>query len=266
MNTSAPARFARLARLASVAGGLLALAACTVTTTPGSVPDGFTAACDASGLRLAKGFRPAKEVDFVGFRVESTQPRLAQAGDPAPGAAPCQAPCGGDAGGGGDAGVPNVAAWSASFTADVRGTPCSGATDKPACDAKVAALRLLSNVCDGLAVVPKDVAAGAAAPRPPGYCSLTYLVYTRGDEVGTVTGAETLAFLGTIDAPEEAFYLAQLGGEYFSCGSTPEAAYSAVADGYDLVASGGLRAPGCVRRVVHVSKAGAVQLVKQDSC
>jgi hypothetical protein len=89
--TPALARFARFA--ACCAGGLLALTACSLTTT--TVPDGFTSACEGSELLLAKGFRPAQEVDFVGFRVETTMPRPAQASDPAgPSGAPCASPCG----------------------------------------------------------------------------------------------------------------------------------------------------------------------------
>lgn len=268
------AQSASFARAVCLAGILTAAAACTVATTPPTppVPDGFTAACEGPELLLAKGLRPATPVDFVGFRVESTFPRPAQA--------PCPAPCsdaggsdaggsdagGSDAGGGSAEAGATVAAWSASFTSDVRGTPCSGATDRPACEKKVAALRLLSSFCDGLAVVPKVRAPGEAAPTVPGNCGIRYLVYTRGDEVGAVYSVEeTRAFLGVVDAPQEAFYLARLSGELFSCSSAPPASYATVTEGYDLVA--GTSASGaCVQRIVRVTKDGAVKLVKQEGC
>jgi len=267
------AQSASFARAVCLAGILTAAAACTVATTPPTppVPDGFTAACEGPELLLAKGLRPATPVDFVGFRVESTFPRPAQA--------PCPAPCsdaggsdaggsdagGSDAGGGSAEAGATVAAWSASFTSDVRGTPCSGATDKPACEKKVAALRVLDQ-CDGLAIVPKDIAAGAAAPRQTGACGAGYLMYTRGDEVGTVqTADEARAFLGIIDSPQDAFLVARLGGEYFACGN-PAAAYATVSDGFELVATSGARAAACTRRIVRVTRDGAVQLVRQDGC
>ncbi len=60
------------------------------------------------------------------------------------------------------------------------GTPCATAKDGAKCKAALAD------------AIPKGTTGGE------------YLVYTRGDDVGTVRGKEIVAFLGTIDGPEEA--------------------------------------------------------------
>ncbi len=244
----------RLVRAAVLVAAGMSFASVACSGSVG-VPDGFTSACEGIEIRYTKGFRPAKPVDFVGFRVESTEPRFVPtAGAPSQGdpAAP-QVPTTGS--------VSLVAAWSASFTSDVNGVPCSGATDQKACLAKIEAIRVLAG-CDGLSVVTKIRAPDEGAPmKPQGTCSATYLVYTRGDDVGVVQNAgEARTLFGVVDSAKEALYLAKLSGENLSCTTSVQASYAAVEGGYEIVGSFGT----CGRRIVQVSKDGAVELVRQD--
>ena len=118
----------------------------------------------------------------------------------------------------------------------------------------------LGTTCDGLLIVPK--AAPYRAPEKlQGECATTYLVYTRGDEVGTVsTAAEAKALFGEIDSPQEAMFVAQFGGEVFSCNEPSPAAFTAVEDGFELLAGS-----KCERRFVRVSRAGVVTLVRTET-
>lgn len=226
---------------------LVALVGCTTM----GIPDGMTGACESGTLLLTKGYRPAQPVDFLAYRTESTEPRAATA---------AAFPREGDSGAPSPTPIKFEAAWTASYTADVVGTACSRATDKPACEKKLAAIRLLGTTCDGLPIVPKAAPAGAPQ-KLQGVCAMTYLVYTRGDEVGTVTTtAEAKAFFGEIDSPQEAMFVAQLGGEIFSCDEPSPAAFTAVEDGFELLA--GSR---CERRFVRVSRAGVVTLVRTET-
>ena len=236
---NAPLRLAwiRCASLLST----LATAACLGACGSSGIPDGFTSGCEgaAKTLKLTKGFRLAQEVDYLGFRTESTTPEVLN--EPTV------------------SGERRVARWSATSGDDQRGVPCSGATDKAACSAKIASLRLLGDSCEGVRIVTKD-AVSEAPQREPGQCSLTYLVYTRGDEVGVVRSADQARKLfGTIDSASEALYLATLACETVTCGDVRGiSSYAAVADGFDL-------ASGCYR-VVHVSSDGTIQVVKDNGC
>ncbi|HRH01212.1 MAG TPA: hypothetical protein PLR99_33475 [Polyangiaceae bacterium] len=259
--------------LPALAANLLVATSVACSLSTATIPDGFTAACEGSALRLAPGLRPGAEVDFVGFRVESTALGAASAGAPAEGPCPAGAPCAPrdpatPSVPSGPSGTAQVAQWSARFTDDVRGVPCARAADRALCEKRVAELRLMASQCDGFAVVPKFAAPDTATPsRPQGSCTQTYLVYTRGDEVGTVSTAEAArAFLGAIDTPEEALFLAGFEGESFACGGPAPAAYSAVADGFELVASATAPDRSCQRRFVSVSKAGVVRFLRLEPC
>lgn len=239
--------------------------AASVACTSATIPDGFTSACEAGAtttLRFAAGLRPEREVDFVGVRVESTVPRGGGSPLPSPGM-----PCPPDAGGCDPTPRPpqELAEWSADFTGDQRGVLCGGASDRAACEKLVRELRRMANVCDGLSVVAK--AAAPPSEKPRGTCSLTYLVYTRGDEVGTITSApEARAFFGVIDSPQEAMYLASLEGERFTCDAATPAAYAEIADGYEVATSPGEPSSTCERRILQVSKAGVVRFVRKEGC
>lgn len=222
--------------------------------TPDPDDDLVSLCADGAGPSFARGFQPAVPVDFVGVRTENTSPRPVGSGttaDPAPSPPPPLEDAGADGGR-----VGTEAAWTATLGEDRRGTPCAGATDAARCSEDLGALRLLGDTCQGLAIVPKDVAFGAAespsAPQPTGTCSASYFVYTRGNTIGTFrTRAEALAFFGAVDTPEEAAYLLLLGGESISCSSS----YRVTADGFDI------RTGGSSSRTVHVASDGSTKVL-----
>jgi hypothetical protein len=134
------------------------------------------------------------------------------------------------------------------------GTPCATATDVPTCQANLAAV---SN------------AGGWTPARGPGLSpTITdLLVYTRGDEVGTITSYDALkAFLVPVDDVHDAALLVSQNPDVhheISCG--PDSG-GAVAGGFDVVArTGDTCGPGTHldEELVFVSTAGDVT-VKQD--
>lgn len=228
----------------AVAFGALALVALSAACrSPSGLPEGYTSLCPGGVLTVARGFRPAVPVDFVGLRVESTFGRAATASDSAPGAT-------------------TVAEWSARFI-DKQGTLCGTAKDKAKCEAAVAAVRELGTTCQGLAIVPQ-FAAPEAPSVPQGTCETQYLLYTRGDEVGLVRDTrEALAFFGPIDSGEEAAYVARAGGEVVMCGGAGGGAgYASVAGGYN-VATGEVDCEGESRgRIVQIVTNGTASVVE----
>ena len=214
------------------------------------IPEGMTDACGGGNqLQLTSDLRPVQPVDFVGIRVESTEPRTRTPSSGFPSSDPAAPP---------SSGPTSEAAFSASFTEDVRGVPCSGAKDPATCRAKIGALRVLGTTCQGLTIVPKAAPQQSTQPEEPGRCDVRYLVYTRGDEVGlVVTPVDARAFFGDIDTPQEAIYVAAAGGERFFCGT---AAYAQVSDGFEVQANGA----GTSRRIVRVSQKGVVTYVRTD--
>ena len=218
--------------------GALALVALSAACSGGGLPDGYTSVCPGGVLTLARGFRPAVPVDFVGLRVESTSPRA------------------------GATSAERVAAWSARFV-DSQGTLCGTAKDKAKCEAAVAAVRELGTTCQGLAIVPQ-FAEPEAPSVPQGTCEAQYLLYTRGDEVGLVRDTrEALAFFGPIDSGEEAAYVARAGGEVVMCGGAGGGAgYASVAGGYN-VATGEVDCEGESRgRIVQIATNGTASVVE----
>jgi hypothetical protein len=247
------------------AAAALFVATAAACAAPSPVPDGFTSACEpVVGLRLAAGLRPAEEVDFVGFRTESTELVDAPAADgPCPAGAACPprptAP----------SPTSRIAQWSARFSDDARGVPCAGASNRAACEKRIADIRLMQAQCDGFNVVPK-VAPARDVTRPTGNCTLSYLVYTRGDEVGTVVTSEAArTFLGEINSPQEALFLAKLSGEALSCDAASPASYAPASDGYELSSSAGSQGGttgACQRRILQVTKDGLVRFLRQEDC
>jgi len=114
------------------------------------------------------------------------------------------------------------------------GAACAKATDKAACDKKLAALRVLP--LDKPTCVQKFPETGMARG---GGCAVQYLVYTRGDEVGAVVGKdETKSFLGTIDTPEEALWVLGSTGHWeIACGGkgSPPSTIKKTNDGFEVV-------------------------------
>lgn len=217
----------------------------TTPNEPGEqpIPKGMSPACTGSSLQFCAGFKPASAVDFVGLRTESTEPRPVRDDGGAPGS-----------------GV--EAAWTATLGEDRVGTPCASASDRAACEDRLAKLRVLGDSCQGVPIVPLDVASGAAAPQQSGSCRTTYLVITRGDTVEAITDAAlALAFFGEIDSPQEALYLAYLSGESLQCGGSAPPLY-VEKDGYDILTSTSLRCgKSTTRKMLHVSRSGQISTV-----
>lgn len=90
-------------------------------------------------------------------------------------------------------------------TSNNSGTPCASATNKQACRTTLDRLRLLPTgraACE--AKYPNVSHPGGTHPG----CRVTYLVYTRGDDVGTaILDDEIRAFIGRIDNVAEAEWL-----------------------------------------------------------
>ncbi len=233
----------RRALVVALGATVCVLAACY---NDNDIPSGMTPACaskDDDAPLFTNDLRPAVPVDFVGVRTETTAPRAANGAPSFPAADGGPGPATPATG--------TVAAWSAKFGSDVRGTPCSGAKDRPACEKKLATLRVLGDDCLGVPIVPLAAPSQPATQR--GVCNASYLVYTRGDEVGTVrSGVDARAFFGEIDTPMEALYLVSQQGEQVQC-AAPPAAYVATQDGYELVTGS-----QCKRRYVSVSRSGVV--------
>ena len=111
---------------------------------------------------------------------------------------------------------------------------CSAARDKAACEKKVAELRVLP--ADKATCVQKFPETGMVRG---GGCQVQYLVYTRGDEVGTVVGKDaTKGFLGTIDTPEEALWVLSSSNQWeIACGGkgAPASTIKKTSEGFELV-------------------------------
>jgi hypothetical protein len=126
-------------------------------------------------------------------------------------------------------------AWTASDGEQV-GTMCAKATNPTACRDKISGYRMLPTSRDAC------VAQYPAGSYSPTECGASYLLYTRGDEIGVArTKDETKALVGTFDTIEEAMWVAQGAGLQASCNSggfgtmLPDSEYRQTADGgWDL--------------------------------
>jgi hypothetical protein len=224
-----------------LAGGVLLVAAsaCTVQVVDPPIPAGMTAACMKGTVLYAAGIKPASNASFVGLRTERTTPKTDGSG---------------------------TTVRSAKFSADVSGTICGDAIVPESCTVNFDALSVLGTDCQGQKIVLKTLVpaeaapADIAAPQPAGVCEANYLAYTRGDEVAAVNSVEAAnAFFGSIDTPQEAMYLAKLGGESISCGGSAPAAYREVAGGYEVQTSNLDRCGRTItRRIVFVSTNGTI--------
>lgn len=94
----------------------------------------------------------------------------------------------------------------------------------------------------------------------------SYVFFTRGDEVGTVEdAAAAVKLVGTVDSPEDAFFVARFAGFAATCDGEASAAYRATDDGFELVAeSGGCNSP-VSRVVVRVRRDGTVEEVSRKT-
>lgn len=129
---------------------------------------------------------------------------------------------------------------------------------------------LFTSACGGKSSSADDPASDGAA------CKKSYgrlesdapwsplVFFTRGDKVGIVRshgGAMTL--LGTIDSPEEAFYVAQLGGFRFTCTGDNAAGYRAVDGGFEIVTQAGGCGKPIERIVVRVYADGTLEEISR---
>jgi hypothetical protein len=100
------------------------------------------------------------------------------------------------------------------------GTPCATASPKESCLSIVTSIEARTDVqCS------------------PGGCP-TFVVATRGNEVITIrTAAELLNFLGTIETPQQASFLAQMSGYGIACDNAKFGAIAAVPGGFQIQTS-----------------------------
>lgn len=122
--------------------------------------------------------------------------------------------------------------WTAT-EGDSAGAVCSKATDKAACLAKVHGFRILPPTREA-----------CRAQYPGGYygkeCAATYILYTRGDEIGVARNNDEIkALLGTFDTLSEAMWVATNKGYQQQCSNypqgLPESQFRTTQDGgYDL--------------------------------
>lgn len=145
-------------------------------------------------------------------------------------------------------------AWQGSDGERV-GALCSTATNAAACLSKV----------QGFRVLPPTREACKAQHPATSYanvdCSVNYILYTRGDEIGVARNvAEMKALAGTFDTLEEALWVTANKGLERSCGSTQikDSQYRTTADGgWDFVLIDRQNCgPTTFEVTVHVDAAG----------
>jgi hypothetical protein len=109
--------------------------------------------------------------------------------------------------------------YSAPRTVATHGQPCAGATDRPACQAALAAITLEGAAWNEGWYTDGDNAIGRGAGGP---YAKQLGIYTRGDTVGVLrTTAEMRAFLGSVESLEEARLLLVTMNQPLVCTTTP---------------------------------------------
>ena len=124
--------------------------------------------------------------------------------------------------------------WSATNGEQV-GTLCAKSSNPGACRDKVSGFRMLPTSRDAC------VSQYPSSAYVPTECGASYILYTRGDEIGVArTKEEIKALAGTFDTLEEAMWVAQGANLQATCGSsyggsTPDSGWRQTADGgWDL--------------------------------
>ena len=212
----------------------------------------FTTLCNGPGhgpntRTFLAGLHATPELDGAVMRSESAFPRTSSPGQP-----------------GGVTGDPNAVAdeWTAT-NGDAVGAMCAKASNPSACLAKVQGYRML----------PPDRDACAAAYPSAGYlpatCAASYILYTRGDEIGVArTNEEIKALMGATDTLEEALWAANNAGYGESCsygGKSPDSQYRTTQDGgWDLVLVNTTCGEELYKLTVHVDYAGKVTVVTKE--
>ncbi|HSO41203.1 MAG TPA: ferritin-like domain-containing protein, partial [Labilithrix sp.] len=145
------------------------------------------------------------------------------------------------------------------------GTMCARAADKTACLAKVQGFRLLPPTREACAAkYPADVYTGVD-------CSTSYILYTRGTEIGVArTNDEIKALISTFDTLGEALWAASVAGYSRSCSggydSLPDSEYRQTPDGgWDLSLIAGQCNEDLFKVLVHVDYAGNVTIISKEA-
>ena len=209
-------------------------------------PAGFTSFCGANGptnqRTFLQGLKTSPAIDGAVMRSESAFTRLTTGG-----AGGTSNPPMGELGD----------AWTGSNGEQV-GTLCAKATNPSACRDKTSGFRILPTSRDAC------VAQYPSNGYSPTECGASYILYTRGDEIGVArTKEETKALIGTFDTLEEAMWVAQganlqvtCGGSSFG-GSTPDSGWRQTADGgWDLSLTEQNCGMESYQVVVHIDYAG----------
>jgi hypothetical protein len=210
-------------------------------------PVGFTSFCSADGSgtqrTFLQGLKTSPPIDGAVTRTEMAFTRT-NTGAPGGGMNPPMDELGD--------------AWTGTNDEHV-GTLCATATNPSACLSKTSGFRIL----------PASRDACVAQYGSYGYsqtaCGTSYILYTRGDQIGVArTVEETKALIGTFDTVEEAMWVAQAknlqvtcGGTGFAGGTTPTSGWRRTADGgWDLSLTEQSCGLESYQVVVHIDYAG----------
>jgi hypothetical protein len=200
---------------------------------------------------LLQGLRASPELDGAVSRNESA---FARAGGNNPGVVTPPSEELGDA-------------WTGTNGEQV-GTLCAKATDADACRAKVAGFRILPTTREAC------IAQYPGSSYSPNLCGASYILYTRGDEIGVArTNDEIKALIGTFDTLGEAMWVATNAGLQTSCSTgtgadaLPRSEYRTTQDGgWDLSL---LDAKNCgdatYKVLVHIDYAGNLTEVSREN-
>lgn len=211
---------------------------------------GYTSMCDdIPGKSFLQGLRASPELDGAVSRSESAFVRQSQ-DNPGGNITPAIDEQGD--------------AWQATEHERV-GTLCASATDQAACLDKVKGYRVLPSTREAcLAQFP-------GGGYSSNVCNASYILYTRGDEIGVARNTDEIrALAGTFDTLEEAMWVATNAGYERTCGPRIE---GAVESRYRRTDDGGweltlLEAPNCGKEqytvVVHVDYAGNLTVVSKE--
>ena len=156
-------------------------------------------------------------------------------------------------------------------TGESVGNLCSKASDRAACLAKVQNYRMLPPTREACLALYN-----AIGGYEPFDCAASYIIYTRGDEIGVArTNDEKKALMGTFDTLGEALWAASLPGYGPSCevrggrdGQTviPNSEYRKTADGgWDLRLTTNACGQEIFAVTVHVDYAGNTTVTSKES-
>jgi len=219
----------------------------------GAPPGVWTSACEGSyeSRALLATLETNPAIDGAQYRTESAFPIGQNTSEPG--------------------GVPNAPveevgdSWKGAPTGQPGyGTLCAKHSNPSSCNEKIAGLRVL----------PTDRAECAKAYPASAYnqvaCSVTYIVYTRGDEIGVARNVdETKALMNGVNTYGEALFLATNGKLELACSTNqpgvPQSQYRATeGGGYDLQL---VEAENCGETTyavtVHVDLAGTVTEIER---